>query len=651
MPPQSDYQAQFHKLLTAICLITITLAACNLLRDNVIGWRYATDEGIQGPDFWNDRLSVNATPDQPVIPLQLPGPLDAAWAGPGPKMINIETSRSTRDLILEITTLDRHESAPPRWQIKVNDRLVHELQLPPGAGVSPYHWKDEGVRHRDKVRLERSNFLFSGKNQISIVAVDGSWAALQGIKLRVAYPRAVIIATAVTWLLCLILFMRVFHLRIPRPGKTFVFAAAALLIGGLGAFAAGELFVRIIFHDDIGYGSRFEKPRDPASAGISLFIQGDSITYGLGMEDGGVVYANLLKEKLKRAGHDVSMEVVAIPNRELDFHRETLYERLSRKPWPKVILYQWFVNDIELEYCHTHVCGRPEYLRAPWRKWSIHPWLVKYSKFYSFLDNRFAAYVPDFNRTYVDYLLNDFNRWTTKGQRYRLELHRWATVAGAMAERAIIMPYPMLPFQGAYPLGAHTGFLRSFTGPSVFEHLAFFTGKDTGGDHFDCSSGFCAQLRRAREGESATGVLMRSAEFPLEKGDYTATVRLRGQAPLKDQVVRLMVLRGKNVLSQTVVTGAALEKNTWSEIALPFKIKDGLALNLRLEAYYSGKGTVEIESFRIPVIYKAHVLDLTPFLKNRKTAVNLLDFHPNPETHAYIANLLERYLLHLYPVR
>ena len=651
MTPQPDYQAQFHKLLAALCFLTITLIAVNIIRENVIGWEYVADEGIQGSDFWNDRLSVNAPPERPVIPLQLPGPLDAGWAGPGPKMINIKFPSSTRDLILEITTLDRHESAPPRWQIRVNDQLIHELQLPPGAGVGPFHWKDEGVPHRDKVKIDYSHFLFSGSNQISIVATSGSWAALQGIRLRMAYPRAVLMATAVTWLFCLVLFMRAFHLRVPRPGKTFAFAGMALLIGGAGAFAIGEIIVRAVFYEDIDYVKRFAQPLDPSKADISLFVQGDSVTYGLGVDNGQFVYANLLKEKLERAGHTVSMEVVAIPNRELDFHREALYERFARKPWPRIILYQWFVNDVELEYCHTHICGRPEYLRAFWRRWGVHPWLAKYSKFYSFLDNRFAAYVPDFNRTYTDYLLNDFIKWTVKGQRYRLELHRWATVAGAMAERAIIMPYPMLPFQGDYPLRAHIGLLRSFTLPSAFEQLAFFTGKETGGDLFDCSTGFCALLRGAREGENVAGVLMRSPDFPLEKGGYTVTVRARGQAPARNRVVSFTLLRGTTVLAQRTVTGASLDKNEWSEIAIPFLIKDDVALDVRLEAYYAGKGEVEIESFKIPITYKTHLLDLAPFLKDRKTSVNLLDFHPNPETHAYIANLLERYLLPGYPAR
>ena len=96
-----------------------------------------------------------------------------------------------------------------------------------------------------------------------------------------------------------------------------------------------------------------------------------------------------------------------------------------------------------------------------------HDWLRRTSYLYYFLDNRASELVPPPDRTYVDYILQDFRPGTAEWSEFERYFHAFAVRAAALAPRRILMLYPQVPYRDRYPLqplheamktlaGAHT---------------------------------------------------------------------------------------------------------------------------------------------------------------------------------------------------
>lgn len=148
---------------------------------------------------------------------------------------------------------------------------------------------------------------------------------------------------------------------------------------GVGVFAtvfflAGELMLRLVFLEGESFGShggplvkRFERdfrfnrfdgpsrgpePSGPKhSHGTRILIQGDSITWGQGVRNEQQLFTSRLLARLRETNVSVDMAVLARPGREIDGHLQQL-KKWGRKLWPDVIIYQWYINDIELEKEH-----------------------------------------------------------------------------------------------------------------------------------------------------------------------------------------------------------------------------------------------------------------------------------------------------------
>ena len=629
-----------------------------------VGASFVTDSSMVGPDVWNDRRQVVATTDRPVIPAQLPGPLDA-WAGPGPKEIVLKIPGKGKTVI-DFSFLDSHESAPPNLEILFNGATVTSAQLKKGAGVNSKKWKDSGRSSRLSITIPK-NIRTGKSNTLVIRNTKGSWVAFDKISIKeVATP------LKLAGLLLAILLLLGWRLLARRREKAFgsapatssikyaIFAAITIIFSSSIALIAGEVALRIIYNDGgkttsegpggkgfnytfLGNGERFASnglPKKPE--GQKIFIQGDSITYGWGVRDWEAIYPNILYKKLVEANEKYEVAVKAIPNRELDFHRAKLYEMADNVD-PDIIIYQWYNNDIELEYCHTNQCGMPENKTSFWRKFAMHEWLKGHSYLYFFLDIRLAMLRPDYNRSYIEYLTDDFAEGTMKGQRFRTEFYRWATVATAYADRVIVMLYPAVPFSGENPFRAQHDMMKKLSKPHTFHIAAYTTSKNTGGDYFTEGDGTNHIARRAKVGIDKPGLLVDAPPIPIREGQHKVSFSLKTGEQIFETVAIIEVLQESTgaILAKRRLSGKDfISKAKWQDFTLNFEIKERLIKDLRFRVWYEGGADIAVDQISLPVDRKLELIDLIPHLSGIDTYASDFDWHPNEKAHKVMAQVL-----------
>lgn len=230
-------------------------------------------------------------------------------------------------------------------------------------------------------------------------------------------------------------------------------AAACLAIG----FATGEIALRLLFWDGASFGThdgplvrRFERdfvtnrydgpsrgpeidgPRRPESPRI--LIQGDSISWGQGVKPESEIYSVRLLERLRARNPRVEVAALAYGGREINGHLEQL-QKWGDRIEPDAIVYQWFVNDIEIDKT-----GRPQ-SDPPWRQFFLHPLLHATSYFWFFLDDSLPKLVPP-SRGYVEYIETDFAEGTANWRAFEEMFGRWAAEARRLTPRVLVMLYP-----------------------------------------------------------------------------------------------------------------------------------------------------------------------------------------------------------------
>ena len=155
----------------------------------------------------------------------------------------------------------------------------------------------------------------------------------------------------------------------------------------------------------------------------------------------------------------VEMAVLAEPGRDMWEHMAVVQEWGSRVQ-PDVLIYQWYVNDIEV------VERRPRFHRAWQRRWSQHERLRNSSYLYYFLDHMTASWLPQPERSYTEYILQDFGPGTYAWTEFERAFHSFATRARRQrqpVDRALsagALPRPVSP-QPIHDRMAHSGWPSS----------------------------------------------------------------------------------------------------------------------------------------------------------------------------------------------
>ena len=627
-------------------------------------YEFVTDSSMVNKYFWNDRRGVTATSSRPVIPMQLPGPLDH-WAGPGPKEIHL-TVPGRKKATLDLYFLDSHESAPPRLEISINGKSIETIQVAPGVGAKPFRWNLKGKRSKHSIVIPR-NLRGKGDDKVVIKNVGGSWVGFDKLTVKSKVNPWLIGGLSLFGLIPLIFLIQDSKRRgepllsLSRNSvKYFLFATTTLIASSILALLAGEVALRIIYsdggtktlagpgmklfvHSFIEGKERYKGNIETAKEnGTNIFIQGDSITFGFGVKNWEAVYPNLLYQKLADKKQPYNMAVTAVPKLEVDSHRRKLYE-IADSIDPDIIVYQWYHNDIEMEYCHGYACGVPELKIAFWRKFSFHKNLRVKSYLYFFLDNRLARALTDYNRSFLEYLTDDFAEGTMKGQRFRTEFYRWATVASAYADRVIVMLYPAIPFTGENPFHAQHDMMMKLSKPHTFHIDAYTTSKKTGDNYFTEGDGINHIARLAKTGINKPGLLVDAPPIPLKKGDHEVSFSLKTGAQIFETVAIIEVVRESTgeVLAKRRLSGKDfISKAKWQKFTLNFKTKDTLIKDLRFRVWYEGKADIAVDQISLPVDRTLELIDLIPHLSEIDTHVSDFDSHPNAKAQEVMAQVL-----------
>ncbi len=240
--------------------------------------------------------------------------------------------------------------------------------------------------------------------------------------------------------------------------------AVGICVFTLFFFATGEVALRLWFWNGLSFSSRFGpivehferhfefnrydgRSRGPEIAGprkpnsVRILVQGDSITWGQGIQCEQELFTNRLLMMLRRDNPDTEMAVLAKPGREIDGHLIQI-AKWGEEIDPDIIIYQWFVNDVEIDKKSL----KPN--RRVWRRLFFHQTLVRHSYFWFFLDYNLNRVLPTKKQSYRDYMLEHFSSDTSEWKRFVSVFHVWAREAKRITPKVLIILYPHLNSQG-----------------------------------------------------------------------------------------------------------------------------------------------------------------------------------------------------------
>jgi hypothetical protein len=451
--------------------------------------------------------------------------------------------------------------------------------------------------------------------------------------------------------------------------KTGLFTAIMTALTVVLSLCGGEILVRAMYphgsakvaggpgHQGFRYdynnrSKRFPTIDGPKKPGITrILVQGDSLTFGQGVRDWSVIYPNRLLAMLNANGEKYDMETIAVPNRELDWHADTLRENLGRVN-PDIIIYQFYINDIELEYCHHHDCGKPGAGMGPWREWRWHKSLWDNSYLYFVMDHALwsLAWSLKHPNPYFEWLNKDFEEGTEKGERLREAFHDWAVQATTHASRVIMMLYPSLPYKDEYPLKPVSQRMKKYSLPNVFT-IPVYTQKSHIGVNLDDKTSTFGKIRRAAYGDGKPSQMMFGPYIQLAKGQYTATFRLKLENFAGDGAVAdISVTKDKGkapLASKTLFKEDFGKQGEWREFTLQFVINENIASGIEFVILYRGVGDLYADTVSFPVSYPTpiEIVDLTEALHGLDTYSSVFDFHPNAKAHGVMADELYEQLM------
>lgn len=419
-----------------------------------------------------------------------------------------------------------------------------------------------------------------------------------------------------------------------------------LLVSLLIFLASGEAVLRVIYRDQgkatLGGpgGHSFEHlyvkneqrgrfDTGPRRSGVQrLMVVGDSISWGLGVRDWSAIWTERLAQELERKGGPVEMAVLAEPGRDMWEHMAVVQEWGSRVQ-PDVLIYQWYVNDIEV------VEHRPRFRRA-WQRWSQHDRARNISYLYYLLDHMAASWLPQPERSYTEYILQDFGPGTYAWAETERAFHSFATRALEIAPARLMVLYPQVPFRGTYPLQPIHDRMRTLAGPHQLSipPAGLVTLAGTTEERPDAA---WKQVVRVPAG--VAGPVIETRDYYVREGVLDLTLRVLCDRPASAPAV-LAVEAVDHATSQIVGRSTAavdVQASGWQQLPVKIDVRDTNGHSVRLRMVSPGGLAFSLASIDIPVDYGFTVVDITEPLNGFNTHASMFDAHPNERAHAVIA--------------
>lgn len=355
---------------------------------------------------------------------------------------------------------------------------------------------------------------------------------------------------------------------------------------------------------------------------------GDSISWGLGVRDWKAVWTEQLAEALERKGRPVEMAVLAEPGRNIPEHLAALQEWGSRVQ-PDVLIYQWYVNDIEV------IEHRPRNVRV-WQQWSQHRELLKLSYLYYFLDHMASSWLPPPDRSYADYIFQDFVPGSYEWAEFERAFHSFAMRAREIAPTRLLLLYPQVPFRGAYPMQPIHDRMHTLAGP----HQLAIPPADwvsLVGTLQPRADAPWHQIVRVPAG--GAGAVIETRDYYEPDGVLNVTVEVACDGA--SSVPAVMAVEAVDQLtSQIVGRGSAAidaQNHGWQQLAMKIDVQGAKGHNVRFRLISPGALALSLASIDIPVDYGFTVVDLTEPLNTFNTHASVFDAHPNERAHAVMA--------------
>lgn len=244
-----------------------------------------------------------------------------------------------------------------------------------------------------------------------------------------------------------------------RKARAYLLITTFTVIVSVGL---GEIALRLVYREGMSFSAhigpmvaRFEQDfqfnhydgpsRGPEVTGrrvndsLRVLIQGDSITWGQGVKREGLLYSNILRNQLRSTNPRVEVAVLARPGREIDGHLEQL-RKWGKEIDPDVVIYQWFINDMEL-----NKNDRPGRDRG-WRRF-VFPGIARnHSYLWYLLGYRIGVSLDpgsydDYVRTYYS---NDSDNWHA----FENLFHDWAIEAKRLTPHVLVALFPFIQASG-----------------------------------------------------------------------------------------------------------------------------------------------------------------------------------------------------------
>ena len=423
-------------------------------------------------------------------------------------------------------------------------------------------------------------------------------------------------------------------------------ARAVLLgIGVLLFVVVGEAALRVVFHDagkrtlggpggrtfdhqTIDGEKRGRLDTGPKTPGIPrVMVVGDSISYGLGVYDWRDTWPELLARQLERAGRLHQFAVFAVPGNDMPQHLETMRGRM-RQVQPDVLIYQWYVNDIEA------MSHRPT-LEQPWQRMPWHETLRSWSYLYFVLDHRLAQLLARPHHSYVDYLRNEFVPGTLEWTEFEREFHEFAVLAERVPRR-ILMLYPQVPYRDVYPLQILHDRMRTLAGAHELE-IPPIAWTRAGATLVTRAGSRWGQIV---QGNPALGPLsVQTADYLFAPGNLEVVLTTEGAPPDGPLgVVEIVDIPRNVVVASALVQGGGRENIESHHLRLTLPGDRVRRLGIRLTA--SRPGTWGVANIALPLDYRFDLIDLTATLNTFNTHASSFDAHPNERAHQTMADVV-----------
>lgn len=366
-----------------------------------------------------------------------------------------------------------------------------------------------------------------------------------------------------------------------------------------------------------------------------LMILGDSITYGQGVYDWRQTWPEVLASTLAAEGRPHEVAVFAMPGRDMPAHLEEL-ERWGPKVRPDVLVYQWYVNDIEV------VSNRPERTRD-WQRWRGHEWLRQTSYLYYFLNHRAMELLPGPDRSYADYITQDFVPGSAEWAEFERYFHAFAIEAAAFAPRRVMVLYPQVPFRDRYPLQPVHDRMKAMADPHELSIPPAAWVRLAGQLEPDDAAPW---KRGVRAMAGQLGPIVQTQEYLHDAGEATLTIAasLAESSRTPAQVGRVEVVdaRSDELLGSAPIVLDG--QSGYQRVTLNVSITGGRIRRTRVRVHTTGAHAWTIGDIALSVRYGWEVIDLADPLNQFNTHASAFDAHPNEAAHRAIAEHVHRQL-------